>query len=122
MKVLLVLMIVFSVLMGIPTNIAFFTLYDSEFTSVFGMIKAGTFGPLELIVWILLLITQAGIVSLLFLTTKKYFKYLLISAPLLFVLFYTMLEGVLILFLLIPFLIVWVVCLIVSRNKRMQTT
>lgn len=122
MKALLVVMIFFSVCMGIPTNIATFTLYGCEFSGALYDLKAGRLTTIEIIGWIALLITHAGMICLPFLTTKKYFKRLLISIPLVFITLYILLSGLLIVILLMPFIIVWIVCLIKLKDKKMQTT
>lgn len=119
MKILLALMILLSLFVGVPTNIAFFTLYGSEFPGIISMITAGTITTFSLIMWIMLLIAHLMVVSLFFFTKKAFFKTLLVYAPLAFIFFYILLEGPLVLFLLIPFIIVWVVCL--YKNKKAQT-
>lgn len=119
MKVLILLMLFFSVFMGIPTNKAFFSLYGSEFLGVISMIKAGTYPAIQLVCWILLLITHAGMVSLLFLTNKSYFGALLMIIPFLFIFFYIFSTDILIIVLLIPFIIVWIIAIIwQSGNKK----
>jgi hypothetical protein len=119
MKYLLILMILLSLFVGVSTNIAFFTLYGSEFPGVISMINAGTFSKFDLIVWIILLISHLMVVTLPFLTKTTCFEKLLVIAPLSFILFYILLEGALFVLLLIPFINRMIICLVkYGRNKN----
>ncbi len=112
MKVLLIIMIAFSLFFGITINGQKNILYIYEFNSNFEMLKAGTLSSLNIILWCMLLITHSVILSLPFLTRKQYFKKLMIGAPLIFVVLYTIPSPLYIL-LLLPFIFTWIICLIV---------
>ena len=101
-------MIFLSLYVGIPINGIWSSLYNFEFPSVLGMIKAGTFTKFQEILWLLLLTTHVAIFCLPFITNKKYFRDCLIIAPALFMLFYFFLGGLTAIFL-IPFSITWII-------------
>jgi hypothetical protein len=113
MRTLLILMIFFSVIMGISTNIGTFTLYETEFSGAISSLTAGKLSVVETIEWIMLLVAHVGIISLPFFTKKEYFRSLLVTLPLLFILIYFLFAN-LIVVLLIPFIIIWSVCLFVA--------
>src|SRR5476651_2664995 len=116
MKVLLSLMILFSVFMGVSTNIGTFTLYETEFSGAISSLTAGKLTLIETTEWIMLLTAHVGIVCLPFLTKKEYFRMLLVSIPLIFILIYFLFAN-LIVVLLIPFIIIWAVCLFLAFFK-----
>ena len=123
MKVLLVLMILLSIVITIPLNggdKGWYSLYGAEFTDAFYLIKTGRITVINLIEWIVLLIAHAGVVSLPFFTNKRFFKELLIFVPLFFVMLYAI-WNLIIAFLLIPFLIVWIISLIVYFVNKKKT-
>lgn len=115
MKLLLVLMLVLSLIVGLPISGNWSFLYQYEFPAMIELFKTGELSPSKLILWIVLLIAHLGLISLLFLTQKSYFRTLLIVIPLLFILIY-MVWSLLLSFLLIPFVVVWIVALAI-QNK-----
>lgn len=116
MKLLLILMIILS-FVGLPISVGpkgTFILYNAEFSGTFDLIKAGLFSTFQTIVWVCLLLTHAGIISLIFLTNNSNFMRLLMWLPLLFLMLYSLLQTILILILLLPFIIVWIIVLFKS--------
>jgi hypothetical protein len=94
------------------------SLYAAEFPNTFGMIKAGLLTSIQLIEWIMLLMVHVVIVCLPFLTRRKYFKGLLIWAPLSFIIIYMLYASVFVVVLLIPFIIVWIIALVAQFARR----
>lgn len=84
------------------------------------MIKTGTMEIDRLIIWIILLIVHVSVICLPFSIKKHSFKEQLIISPLLFVLFYAT-WNLIVVFLLIPFIIMWLICLSVYFNTRVAT-
>lgn len=119
MKILIIIMLILSLFMGIPTNKGWFTLYGTEFFGPFYVLKGGNFPNNLLVIWILLILFHLSIFSLPFIIKKSYFKYVLYYAPLSFIITY-FLFAPLAIFFLIPFIIVWVIC-IVRFNKSYYT-
>jgi hypothetical protein len=112
-------MILLSVAIGIPINggdKGWFSLVGAEFTGPVELLKYGSLTQMEIIIWILLLISHFAVISLLFLTKKRYFRDLLIMAPASFLLIYIAHSSIAIVFLLIPFIILWIGA-IVMQNK-----
>jgi hypothetical protein len=103
MKWLLILMIVLSVAIGIPTNIGLFSLYGFESSVVVGLTKVQLFSKYEIIGMVLPLVAHIVIICLPFLTKNRYFRDLLMIAPPLFMFVYLIL-GREIAFLLFPLL------------------
>lgn len=124
MKVLLFFMILLSVAITVPLNggdKGWISLFGAEFTGPIYLIKTGRMELYTLIVWIPLLITHFVVVSLPFLTQKSYFRDLLVIAPASFILIYIAYASIGIVFLLIPFIILWIGALIMQNkvyNKR----
>jgi hypothetical protein len=116
MKTLLILMIFLSVCMGIPSNIGWFSLYGTEFTGPISEIRAGSFPMYRLSCWVILLLAHISVISLLLFTKKKYFTALLIGSPLFFILIFTAFDLFALVFL-IPFIIVWIIALVVQSKK-----
>ena len=110
MKTLLIVMIILSLIIGLPINGGWYTLYNFEFPGVYSMIAAGTFPMLNFILWGILLIAHAFIVVLPFIIKTRFFKSVLILAPTIFLLMYSVLNPMYLAFL-VPFIIVWIVCL-----------
>jgi|SRR5471030_580887 hypothetical protein len=122
-KTLLILLVLLSLFAGEPTHLGWVLLYNSEFTNIIFFIKAGEMSPLMWVLWIMLLVTHLGVICLPFLTSKMYFKTLLYAAPLAFILLYMITLGVIAAFLLIPFAIVWLICLNkATEGKRQKAT
>src|SRR5665213_992108 len=110
-KTFLILLILLSFFAGEPTHLRWVFLYNSEFTNIILFIKAGQMSPLMWVFWIMLLVMHLAVICLPFLTSKTYFKNLLYAAPLAFMLLYMITLGAIAAFLLIPFAIVWLICL-----------
>jgi hypothetical protein len=121
MKILLIVMIFLSIFVGIPTNLGTISLYGSEFLGAISAIKISNITTWELFKWVLLLIAHIGVVCLPFLVKKSYFRDALIIVPSTFILLYILwdLEAAI---LLVPFIIVWIACLIKLKDQKIQTT
>ncbi len=117
MKTLLILMILFSLFVGVSINGEWTFLFRYEFPDMVSMIKSGKLSSMEVATWVILLISHLGVISLLFLTKSEHFKSFLIVMPLLFVITY-MLSSFLLSLLLIPFIIVWIISLNKSNDHR----
>ena len=117
MKILLIAMLVLSLFVGIPINGQWTTLYGSEFISIPGLIKHGLLSYLKIFIWIVLLSSHFGLIVLIFIVRKNYFKKVLIYAPMIFIISFTMFDPIHLLFL-IPFIIIWVICLLKARRYK----
>ena len=95
-------MIILSLVVRINFNDTDNSLYGAELIAPITMIKNGEFTLLQVIEWILLLIAHFVIFCLPFLTGRKYFKTLLLYAPLCFIIIYILYASIFILILLIP--------------------
>lgn len=115
MKILLAVMIVLSLFVGLPINGEWYMLYIYEFQANAAMFKRGTLSHSNTALWILLLLLHITVIALPFLTKSKYFKKLLFWIPPLFVLVY-ILPVPLYLIWLIPFILTWVISLIMYQN------
>lgn len=113
-------MILLSFFAGEPTHLGWVFVYNSEFTNVIFFLKAGKMPLLMLFIWIMLLLAHAGVICLPFLTSKTYFKNLLYAAPLAFISLYIISLGIIAAFLLLPFCIVWLICLYKAADAKMQ--
>jgi len=105
-KALIIVLLLLSLFVGIPINGDWNLLYVYEFPAVLGMIARGTFGSVNLILWILLIISQLLILSSVFPLRSAYVKNILIFAPLMVLICYFFLNFIM-LVCLIPFVIVW---------------
>ncbi len=115
MKKLIVLMLFFSVFMGVSTNIGWISLYGAEFSAPLYSIKSGSFTNLNILHWIVLLLSHILVFSLLFLTKNKFFLLLLVWFPLQFILVFAS-FNLLASFFLAPFIIVWIIAVIKQRK------
>ncbi len=104
--------------MGLHFNGTSNFLYEAEFSNPINAIKDGTLKQAQFALWIMLLIAHIGVVSLPFLTKKSYFKPLLIVNPLAFIIIYILLATVFVIILLIPFIIVWLICIMKFRDDN----
>lgn len=112
MKALLFLMIVFSI--GISVNTDEFgrvSLFGMEFLGAAQGLEAMHFDIFYLFCWIMLLVLHLVLISMFFLSQKSYFKNLLIWVPIGFIVFFVFVNFFSI-FLLIPFLGIWLVALL----------
>ncbi|MBB5638499.1 hypothetical protein HDE68_004431 [Pedobacter cryoconitis] len=116
MKFLLVLMIVFSFIGGFSINGVWSFLFQFEFIDMLNMIKMGNQSSSEVVAWIAILIGHIGIISLPFLTKNIYFKVVLLSAPLLFILGFIASVSILAIVFLFPLIITWIIA-VIYRNK-----
>jgi len=113
MKTLLIWIIIFSFLPGLPDHYSGLESFLGAVSlGMISMIKHGTIGSADLILWGMLLISHFGIYCLPFIYKKSYFIGVLIFVPLLFIVLYILLASVFIIFLLIPFIIMWIIALV----------
>jgi hypothetical protein len=96
--------------MGIPTNLGWFSLFGTEFTGPTKMLYNGTFPVYRMPLWILLIISHFGVVSLIFLVDNRYFNQLLIWLPLIFIVLFLVFDLFSIIYLL-PFITCWIISL-----------
>ncbi len=122
MKTLLAVMIVFSVIGGFSINGQWSFLYQFEFVDFPTLLKTGHQTAGGVIAWLLILIAHCGILALLFMTSKRYFWHLLVIAPLLFIAAFVASATVFVLFFLVPFIIVWMVALVMAGNRKPTLT
>lgn len=116
MKILILLMLVLSTITGVPTNLGFVSLYGMEFDGPISIFKSGNYNSSMVILWTLLILSHVALASLVFLTTKLYFKTILIWIPLTFIIVFIV-SDFWSFFLLIPFIIVWIVALVKQGRK-----
>lgn len=70
MKPLIFIMIFFSFVMGIPTNLGWITLFTTEFIDpLYMIINSGHFTIIHLILWVILWLIHIALVGLFFLLT-----------------------------------------------------
>ncbi|WP_374951272.1 hypothetical protein [Mucilaginibacter sp.] len=123
MKFLLMLLIIFSLLIGIPINggeKGWISIYGVEVSAPMSLLKAGLMTNFEFITWILLLITHMSIFSLPFITKSKHFKKALYFFPTSYLILFLLVGNVAIL-LLLPFIITWIIVMFIA-NERIAVT
>ena len=113
MKWLLFLLILLSVCVGIKSNVGWIALWGSEFQSALYAMAHGKMTTWLLVKWLLLIVAHAGVFILPFIVGKRYFWDVLVIAPASFILLF-MLWDLLTAFFLIPFIIVWIICMVNS--------
>lgn len=116
MKALIILMLMLSVVVGIPTNIGWFTLHGSEFVGPLYFLAEGRPESSISPIWFWLIMAHISVFCLPFLTKNPYFSTMLFCFPLLFVLLFILFDFLSAIFL-IPFIIVWVIALFKQANK-----
>lgn len=95
-------------------------LYEFEITRQFYRLLNGRMVLIEIVIWSLVIISHAFIVALIFLVGHRYFYRILVWAPIVYILFNT-LNGQFAPFLtfgLIPFIILWIISLVVCWQFR----
>jgi hypothetical protein len=115
MKLGIVLMILLSIIMGISTNLGWFTLYGTEFLGPISLINAGLLTLAQKIVWCVLLFSHILTTSLFFLTKNKRFMLYLVWFPLQFILVFVI-FNLLVVFLLIPYIVTWIFLILKQRK------
>lgn len=120
LRVLLVLMIIMSVVINIDFMETSNSLYGAEFTAPYNMILHGQMPTIQIVEWLALLLTHCVMLSLPFLVSSPRFRKLLIYIPLLFIIIYIFFASVFIIVLLFPFIIFWVIALIVAKYGKPQ--
>ena len=118
MKLPLVLLIALTLFMGVPINGATNLLYGFEYASI-GQISGLNF--LERLILLILLISHLFIFLLPLLTRSKNFFNILTFAPISFVLSYFLLNLFMI-FALIPFIFMWVICLFLRKEFKIKSS
>jgi hypothetical protein len=122
MKLILIFLIITSFLPALPDHyMGLESFLGVVSLGMISLIKAGSMTPISLIVWILLLIAHLAIFCLPFIIKKSYFKWVLISAPVLFIACYIGLASLFIIVLLLPFIFIWLLCIMQFRaDERKQ--
>jgi hypothetical protein len=110
--VALLLMIVSSIFSGAVVKEWYF-LYEFELELFDPLVRNGQY--IYAFITITIAICHVIIFSLPLLTRKRYFKWLLIIAPLIIIILFTVVSG-LIFFLLIPFIICWIIAMAQQRK------
>ena len=110
MKVILIVMFIFSICVGIHTNIGWMSLYGSEFIEPWAEFFAGRPNQNIFPFWYFLIGTHVLVFSLIFLVKKPYFKTILFFFPLSFIIAFVLYDLLTSIFL-IPFMIIWFVSL-----------
>jgi hypothetical protein len=117
-KTLSVLLILLSLIGGFSINGSWSFLYEFEFVEMPRLFSTGQQTMGDIIAWTLMLVAHCGITALPFITQKRYFRGIVISAPLLFILVYVAMATIFALLFLLPFIIVWIVALVLSLNHE----
>jgi len=116
MKILIFLMIIFSIITGVTGNLGFISLYNIEFIGPIAILKSGNYNLSMVVLWIVLVLSHLALISLIFLTRSNYFKTLLVWVPLMFLVIFIVFVFWSF-FLLIPFIIVWLIALFKQGRK-----
>jgi len=112
-------MILFSFLPALPDHYSGLESFLGAVSlGMISMIKGGTIGRADLVLWGMLLISHFGIYCLPFIYKKRYFIWALICVPIVFMVLYILLASVFIIILLIPFIIVWIIA--VTKQSYIQ--
>lgn len=109
-------MIILSTITGVTGNLGFISLYNIEFIGPIAIFKSGNYNLSMLVLWIVLVLSHFALISLIFLTKSNYFKTLLVWVPLSFLVIFVV-FAFWSLFLLSPFIIVWIIALVKQSKK-----
>ena len=112
-------MVIFSIFMGIPTNLGWFTLYGDEISGPLTMLRENTFPVYRIPLWILLLLSHLCVISLTLLTKNRNFNKLLFWFPLVFILLFMAFNFFAIIYL-IPFIILWIITMIKAKKVNFK--
>lgn len=113
-------MLIFSLFVNVTTDIfGWVFLYKMEFSDAFHQIKSMDYDFAFCLIWVLLLFSHLGMISLVFLTKKDSFGELIIWIPLLYLIFY-LFYNLLSVFLLLPFIEVWVIAICYQRIEKIN--
>jgi hypothetical protein len=118
MKILTILLIIFSIIGGFSINGEWSFLYQFEFIDYPKFISTGQENITGIIGWVLLLIGHCGIIVLPFITRKHYFWPVVVGSPLLFIIAFVAMATVFALLFLAPFILVWIIALALAGNSR----
>ncbi|RNL54725.1 hypothetical protein D7004_06245 [Pedobacter jejuensis] len=113
--ILLTIMILVSLFSGIPINKNWSFVYQFEFLD---FPKLHETSIVDTIIWCTMLLSHIGIIVLPFCIKNKFFKKMLWYFPLTFLLSFLILEAGFFI-LLIPFMIIWLIALNVSKEGKM---
>lgn len=120
MKALIILMLIFSLFTNVTTDIfGWVFLYEMEFSDAFFQIKSMHYDFAFCLFWVLLLFSHLGMIGLLFLTKQKSFRELIVWVPVSFLVFYIF-YNLLSIFLLLPFIGVWLVAIFHQRSRKIK--
>ncbi|SFA39583.1 hypothetical protein SAMN04488511_101476 [Pedobacter suwonensis] len=108
---LLIVMILLSLFIGMSINRNWFFIYQLEFIDYPEILKDGREDNVRnIILWVIILLSHMGIIILPFLTKSHLFSKSLLWFPLIYLLSYVFFRAEVV-FLLIPFIIIWVMTL-----------
>ncbi|SFA41222.1 hypothetical protein SAMN04488511_102273 [Pedobacter suwonensis] len=116
-SILLFGMIFLSLFVGIPINHNWSFVFQYEFIDFPMMLRLYDVSNREIISWIVVLLSHVGIISLPFFLKRVYFRKMLFYFPFFFLIGFLMLRMEF-LFLLLPFLIVWLITLRTEKKIR----
>lgn len=119
MRILLIVMILSSFVgPSFPTEKFYINIFHMEILAPIESIKAGVLSFPGWIFWITLLASKAGVISLLFLLHRNNFRKLLFWLPLIYICFSAWALQIIFAPLLIPFIILWFVCMYHAKTSR----
>jgi len=117
---LLIVMILLSLFIGMSINRNWFFIYQLEFIDYPEILKDGREDNVRnIILWVIILLSHIGIIILPFLTKSRLFSKLLLWFPLIYLLSYVFFRAEVV-FLLIPFIIIWVMTLRLCRKQNIN--
>lgn len=120
LKAIVVLMIVSSLVIGLPIENKWLFLFQLEFIHYPKLILLNSATSLQLLLWIFIVLMHLCIIALTFIFSKRYFKWLLILAPPLYAIaVYFLMQGAIVL--LIPFLLLWVLAIFKMNLENKPT-
>lgn len=117
-RILMAVMFLSTIFTGITFKGQFSFLYENEFTGQIERLLHGRMLPDEIIIWCLILVSHAFIFSLIFLVGHRYFYYILVLSPISYMVFYTLFSFLIVPLYLVPFILIWIISLIVCKGLR----
>lgn len=108
MKVLIILLLFFSFIIGIPTNLGYFSLFSAEFSAPISLVKSGMMEGFRLFHWIALILSHILVLCLAFFKNTRQYRLFWFWSPLVFITVFT-LFTVFAFLLLIPFIVIWLI-------------
>jgi len=120
MKGLIILMLIFSLFVNVNTDIfGWVSLYKMEFSDAVSQIKSMDYDFAFCLFWVMLLTSHLAIISLLFFIKKESFGELIVWVPLLYLISFILFNPLSV-FLLLPFIAVWLVAITYQRTRTIN--